>query len=155
MRSVSRCATREPSATRRSTSPSASGRTERRKSWAYGRSDRGGEILAPGDERAEEPRRRRRANRRRRRLEGLSRSDHRHLPAGPGTDLRRPSDPPLARLRLIQGSQGMAAALKQIYKAKDADAGKLALEDFDESPRSERGDTFPPTIARSSSCSWC
>src|SRR5512132_1476314 len=51
--------------------------------------------------------------------------------------------------------KAVAAALKQIYKAKDADAGKLALEDFDESPRSERGDTFPPTIARSSSCSWC
>ena len=30
--------------------------------------------------------------------------------------------------------KAVAAALKQIYKAKDADAGKLALEDFDESP---------------------
>ena len=99
--------------------------------------------------------------------------------------------------------KAVAAALKQIYKAKDADAGKLALDDFAEGAwgkkypaiaqswqrnwsevipffafpddvrriiyttnsieslmpscagRSERGDTFLPTRARSSSSSWC
>jgi len=40
MRSASRCATREPSATRRSMLPLASGRTERRKSWDFGSSRR-------------------------------------------------------------------------------------------------------------------
>ena len=46
--------------------------------------------------------------------------------------------------------KAVAAALKQIYKAKDADAGKLALEDFDESPW---GNKYP-AIAQSWRRNW-
>lgn len=46
--------------------------------------------------------------------------------------------------------KSLAAALKNIYKAKDADAGKAALEDFAESPR---GRKYPP-IAQSWRRNW-
>ena len=54
----------------------------------------------------QEPRRRGHPHRRGRRPEGLSRRDHRRVPAGPGPDLHRASDPQLARLRVLQGPQG-------------------------------------------------
>jgi putative transposase len=53
------------------------------------------------------------------------------FPAGPGPDLHRAPQPPFARFRVRRGRPGVAAELKTIYRAKDADAGKAALEAFD------------------------
>ena len=46
-------------------------------------------------------------------------------------DLHRPPDPSLARVRVVEGSQACDAALREIYRAKDAEAGIKALEDFE------------------------
>jgi putative transposase len=46
--------------------------------------------------------------------------------------------------------KAVAAALKQIYKAKDADAGKLALDDFAEGPWGKKY----PAIAQWRRRSW-
>ena len=72
---------------------------------ALDRTDRRREVLAQGDERAEDPRRRRYPDRRRRRPQGLPRGDRRRLPGDDGPDLHRPSDPQLARLRQLEGPQ--------------------------------------------------
>jgi transposase-like protein len=56
-------------------------------------------------ERAEDPWRRGCADRHRRWPERLSRSHHGGVSASPGADLCRPSDPPFAGVRLVQGSQ--------------------------------------------------
>src|SRR5512134_658021 len=82
------------------------------------RTDRGRQILAPRHERAEEPRRRGRADRHRRWPEGLPGSDHRRLSAGAGADLCRPSHPPLAGLRLVQGSQGGCRGIEANLQGK-------------------------------------
>src|SRR5512134_1461308 len=79
---------------------------------------RGRQILAPRHERAEEPRRRGRADRHRRWPEGLPGSDHGRLSAGPGADLCRPSHPPLAGLRLVQGSQGDCRGIEANLQGK-------------------------------------
>src|SRR5512134_3290673 len=78
----------------------------------------GGQILAPRHERAEEPRRRGRADRHRRWPEGLPGSDHRRLSVGAGADLCRPSHPPLAGLRLVQGSQGGCRGIEANLQGK-------------------------------------
>jgi putative transposase len=44
--------------------------------------------------------------------------------------------------------KAVAAALKQIYKAKDADAGKTALEDFADGPWGEKYPTIAPSWRR-------
>ena len=94
------------------------------------RAERGRQVLAAGDERAQDPRRRRCADCGGRWPQGLSRGDHGRVPGDPGSDLHRPSDPLFAGLRVLQGSQSLAAALKEIYRAKDAEAGQKALEAF-------------------------
>ncbi len=68
------------SVTRRCTSRSGCALMAPRRSWAVARAERGREVLAAGDERAEEPRCRGRADRRRRRPQGLPGGDHRRLP---------------------------------------------------------------------------
>ena len=65
-----------------------------------------GQILAPGDDRDQEPGCRGHPHRCRGRLEGISRRHHRCVPRGPGSDLHRPSDPQLSGFRQLQGSQG-------------------------------------------------
>ena len=95
------------------------------------RADRGRQILAARHERAEEPRRRRYPDRRRRRPERLSRGDQRGLSPDRRADLHRASDPPFAGVRVLEGPQSRRAGARAIYRAKDAEAGMEALEDFE------------------------
>ena len=71
------------------------------------RTERGRQVLAKGDARAEEQRRRGRADCYSRRSQGLFGGDHGGLSAGTGADLRRSSHTPLAGVRIVQGSQGV------------------------------------------------
>ena len=83
-------------------------RAWRRSRWNEGhsraldRDDRGRQILAQGDERAEGPRRRGHPDRRRRRPEGLSGGDRGGLSAGRGSNLHRPSHPQFAGFRVLE-----------------------------------------------------
>src|SRR5512132_1609435 len=114
------------------------------------RTDRGRQILAPRHERAEEPRRRGRADRHRRWPEGLPGSDHRRLSAGAGADLCRPSHPPLAGLRLVQGSQGGCRGIEANLQGQGRRCGKLALDDFAEGAWGKKY----PAIAQSWRRNW-
>jgi hypothetical protein len=70
------------------------------------RAKRGGQILAPGDERAPEPGRGRHPHRRRRRPEGLPGRDPGRLSRHHRPDLYRPSAAAEPRLRFLQGQEG-------------------------------------------------
>ena len=67
------------------------------------RADRGRQVLAQGDERAEDAGPARHPDRRGRRAEGISRSDRRGLSPDDGADLHRAPDPELAGVRFLEG----------------------------------------------------
>ena len=66
----------------------------------------GGQVLALGDERAEEPWGSGRSDRGRGRSQGLPRGHHCRLPGRHGPDMHRASGAPLAELLRLEGSQG-------------------------------------------------
>ena len=71
-------------------------------------------------------------DRRRRWPEGLSRGDHRRVPADGRADLHRSSDPPSLRFRVLEGPQARRCRrCRAIYRANDAAAGLAALEAFE------------------------
>ena len=85
-----------------------------------------------------EPRRRGYPAGRRRRPQGLPGGDHRRVPGGDRPDLHRPSAAQFHGLRLLEGPQGLATALKDIYRAVDADAAEKALTGFEAGPWGHR-----------------
>jgi Transposase, Mutator family len=66
---------------------------------------RGRQVLAPGDQRAESPRRRGHPRLLRRRPQRLPRGDRGRLPGGDRADLHRAHDPQLAPVHQLQGPQ--------------------------------------------------
>jgi putative transposase len=92
----------------------------------------GREGLAARHERTARPRRGGHPDRRGRRLEGLSRGDPGRLSRGDGPDPHRPSG---SRQSLAfvscKDRKSVAAALKDIYRAVDAEAGAAVLAAFE------------------------
>jgi hypothetical protein len=101
----SKSATRGSCVTRPSTSRSASGQTEPRKSSPLDRAERRRQVLATRHERTEEPRHRGHSARRGGRAEGLSRGNPGRLPRSHSSDLQHPPAALLAGFRILQGSQ--------------------------------------------------
>ena len=64
--------------------------------------------------------------------------------------MHRSPDPPLARVRLIEGSKGCRVGAQGIYRAKDAEAEMKALETFETSDWGQRY----PAIALSWRRNW-
>ena len=102
--------------------------------------DRGREVLAGRSQRPPAPRRRGRPDRLRRRPQRLPRRDRGDVPAGLGADLHRASHPRLG-LRYVnyRDRKKVAAALRPIYTAANADAALTELERFED----EWGDRYP------------
>ena len=86
-------------------------RRDQRRAWLMDRKHRGRQVLAQGDERAQEPRDWRHPDRRCRRPKGLPRSNRGGLPEHDRSDLHRPFDPTLAGLRVLGGSETGRAAI--------------------------------------------
>ena len=64
--------------------------------------------------------------------EGLSRGHQRRLSPDRRPDLHRAPDPSFPGVRVLEGPQAtVVPALRAIYRAKDAEAGMKALEDFE------------------------
>src|SRR5512147_749958 len=151
MQSASRCATKEPSATRRCTLPSASDRMAPKKSLAFGSS------------RARAPSSGLRA------MNELKTRGVEDVPIAIVDGLKGFPDAiaavfPQARVRTCvvhpirhalafvscKDRKAVAAALKKIYKAKDADAGLAELDDFADAPWGQKY----PAIAQSWRRNW-
>ena len=114
------------------------------------RADRRRQVLAAGHERTQEPRRRRHSHRRCRWPEGLPRSDHAVFPEA----IVQTCIVHLIRHSLEfvswKDRKPVVPALQQIYRAKDADAGKAALDAFDAGPWGRKY----PAIAQSWRRNW-
>ena len=103
-------------------------------------------------------------HRRSRRPEGLPRGDRRGLLENPGPSLYCPSHSELAQLvrsglrglrprslRTWKDRKAVAAALREIYRARNAEAGQAALDAFDVGPR---GRNYPVIADLGGATGW-
>ena len=83
-------------------------------------------------------------------IEGLSRGDQRRLSSDGRSNVHRSSHPPFDGFASWKDRKILAGALKTIYRAKDADAARAALEAFDASSWGRKY----PAIAQSWRRNW-